>query len=234
MFCRVRRACREVFKCMCRCRTPVRGLLTDKSSQLAHVCIGRTSRSLRKPRSPRVQCWRAGETAKRGRAKGHIFATPTHDTSFQHWMFGDRGWWMLLLSTSTSATVCNLVNNWCCERLSFNRRKCFNNVDLLCVLEGRACQLSCAWAASHAGRHDCRCAGCARGSCGNVASEDTAALLWAHYFLLCETVAHVVRWFHLHVHSHRNAHPTCVFSLQNKTNQLICIKQSTNHITNTD
>ena len=40
------------------------------------------------------------------------------------------------------ATVYNIVNTLCCELLSFNRRRCSNNVDWLCVLEGRGCQRS--------------------------------------------------------------------------------------------
>ena len=103
------------------CKTFVTGLLTDKSSQTHYLSMTWGEAFLQNPRSPKVQSWRGAETAKGGYANGRNFANPTHETSFQHWMLGERGFWMSLLGTYMSFTVFHIAHNFFCELLSFNR-----------------------------------------------------------------------------------------------------------------
>ena len=118
---------------------------------------------------------------------------------------------MLLLSTSTPATVYNIINRLRCELLSFNRRRCSNDVDRLCVLEGRVPEFDAFATAQHASANRCDTPlPCCEKRLRMSADGSTC---------ICTQIA---------------GHVQHAFSLRNETNQLICIEQSINHITKTD
>ena len=110
-----------------RCKTCVRGLLTDKSSQNECLAMRCVYWSLHSPPSPKVQCWNARGTGRWGCAKGRNFANSTHGTSSQHWVYGGGGDWCCcfahrLLSPRKTCSV-NCIANFCPSTVGNGIRK---------------------------------------------------------------------------------------------------------------